>query len=168
MASTVGDSGTNIQLILTSRKQLVFLLREIYWRVAGLVRVNSLNAFCAEFRQLANLHRFRFAPCVDFQSITFGTGFALRGYESRGRERTDAEDPESDQQTGGFYAQRTNERRKCVRIEGIDRIRSERAPHGFGVKRLNPRGPRRRKVSRALRDGQYQTGELPSLHPRVD
>ncbi len=71
----------------------MFLLREIYRCLARLECASSLNAFCTGFRQLVNLHRFGFFRCLDFQLVTFGTGIALRGDESRNKERADAENP---------------------------------------------------------------------------
>ena len=75
----------------------MFLLRETYWCLARLECASSLNAFCTGFRQLANLHRFGFVRSLDFQLVTFGTGIALRGDESRNRERADAENPKSNE-----------------------------------------------------------------------
>ena len=150
------------------RKEIVPLPKEIYRYQASLEGASSLTAFCTESRQLTNLRRFCLSPCLYLQSFTVGTGIALQGDKSRSREWTDAEDPESHEQTSGFYLERTNGRGKCDRIERINRIRSDTPPHSFGVKRLNSRGSRCRQVSRALRSAQYKTRELPSVHPRVD
>ena len=143
----------------------MLLLTEIYSCRASLEGASSLKAFCTEFRQLTNLHRFCLCPCLYLQSFTVGTPIALRGDKSRSREWTDAEDPESNEPTSGFYLERTNGRGKCDRIERINRIRSQRPQHSFGVKRLNSRGSRRRQVSRAVRSAQYKTRELPIVHP---
>ena len=140
------------------------LLTEINRCQASLEGASSLKAFCTEFRQLTNLHRFCLCRCLYLQSFTVGTGIALRGDKSRSREWTDAEDPESNEQTSGFYLERPNGRGKCDRIEKINRIRSERPPHSFGVKRFNSRGSRSRQVSRALRSGRNHAQELPSIH----
>ena len=144
------------------------LLTEIYRCQAKLEGASSLNSFCTEIRQLTNLHRFCLCRCLYLQSFTVGIWIALQGDKSPVREWTDAEDPESHEQTSGFYLDRTIGRGKCDRIERINRIRSERPPHSFGVKRLNSGGSRCRQVSRALRSAQYKTRELPSVHPRVD
>ena len=155
------------QLFLIRRKEIVPLLTEIRSSQASLEGA-SLNAFCTEFRQLTNPHRFCLCPCLYLQSFTVGIWIALQGDKSPGREWKDAEDPESDEQTSGFYLERPNGRGKCDRIERVNRIRSERPPNSFGVKRLDPRGSRRRQVSRTLRSGQYKTRKLPSVHPRMD
>lgn len=51
--------------------------------------------FCTKLRQLTNLHQFSIRHSLHFKSLPLGTAIAMQEQESRLKEQTDAENPES-------------------------------------------------------------------------
>ena len=137
------------------------------------------TAVCAMLRVFANSREFAIAPSAKpliFQQFKIGTVIAITALcdgsptPQRGtnfQERVDAEDREVNERRSGLKAERSNERRKSNRVGNANDLRSGRSPHCLGVKRSNPRGPKRGQFSQAVRSGQRHVEELPSIYPRV-
>jgi hypothetical protein len=100
----------------------------------------------------------------DYRRSSRTSQATLRCFE----ERLDAQNHESGERRSGLDVERSDGRRECHRVEIAVQVGSGRSPYCPGLKRPHSRGSRSRQISRALRNGQHQAQELPSIHPRVD